>query len=504
MTLPVATSCDVDSHVSATPLTREDWLKAAAAVAAVGVAATGCPTPPAPDEGPPVALSPILRRLVNRITYGLDAHEAALANELGYEGYLEYHLDYTSIDDSDVDNRLGAFRALNYTPRQLYRQSQNNFDIVFEFMWAMFVRSLHSRRQLYERMVEFWSDHFNIFISKDNVVYVKPVDDRDVIRAHALGTFPELLLASATSPAMLIYLDNTSSSYEDPNQNYAREFLELHTLGVDNFSQEDVEEVARCFTGWTVNLDFGSADVGRFYFEPGMHDSGAKVVLGRDIPEGGGIEDGERVVAIVTSEPDIAPITARFIGRKIAVQFWGYAPPEALVEEIATAYLDSGGDIRAMIRVALKQEWLEQAPDKLKRPYHYAISALRTRPSTINDYPTFSYVLQLMGNHPFFWAPPNGYPDSAGYWGTFLLPRWSYGVWLAYPNDAATYDFTPFENAASGAEFLQAVNDYVFNGALPADERAQLESYLAEDPMSIWRRYEVLSLAFAAPTFQWY
>ncbi len=476
----------------------------------LGALLAGCPNnepgpDPIPDSGRPPALPANLRRLVARTTYGVDGDEAQRALDLGYEGYLEYQLAYEAIDDSALNAKLAPLTTLRATPKErLESISREDFSSVEEFLTATLLRGAYSKRQLYERMVEFWSDHFNIYFPSDTQLVLKPLDDLEVVRPHALGRFPDLLSQSAKSPAMLIYLDNASSRLGAPNENYARELMELHTLGVDQFTQEDVKEVARAFTGWSVNGEFNDADFGRFRFYPPLHDRGEKTILGHRLAPNGGMSDGEQVLALLSTDPDIASSTAHFIGRKLAVRFWGDSPPDALVEEIAAAYLQTNGDIKAMLRVVLREDWLMQAPPKLKRPYHYALSSLRAIPSDIRDAPLFAALLQTMEHLPFHWAPPNGYPDTAGYWGNYLMPRWTYGLWLVYQQGAIDLALAPFLSAESDAVFLDEVDARLFHYGQPEGHRAALADYLAGAPDNFFRRLEALSMALSSADFQWH
>ena len=490
---------------------------AALGAAAIAAATAGCPapgtggTPPLLGFGddypdvPPPALPENLRRLVQRITYGLNAREAELALDLGYDAYLEYHLDYKNIDDGFLNGRLANFHTLNDTPaeRGLAASFQNRLPEL-EFFLATYLRAAYSRRQLFERMVEFWSDHFNIFYQGEYQLILKPIDDREVIRPHALGNFHDLLSASMHSPAMLLYLDNARSIAEAPNENYARELLELHTRGVDTFTQQDVQEVARALTGWTIEVRQENPNFGRFRFAPEIHDNGAKTILGHNIPAGGGESDGERLIELLSTDPATAPVTANFLARKIAVQFWGYDPPQQLVTEIANAYLSSGGEITAMIRAALAENWLMQAPQKLKRPIHFVVSALRARPSNIINPDTMNYILMGMGQIPFHWAPPNGFPDDLEYWGGYIMPRWTFGVQMLYLEEHAPIDFTPLLESESDEAFIDSVDAHYFNHNMPASHRTELDKLLAVYPNNMYRRMEALSLAAASADFQWY
>ena len=230
-----------------------------AAQAALGMSAIAQPGTgwrPASGGG---ADGPNLQLLVNRMTWGFTQEEMSLATQMGFSQYIEYHLAHTAIPDKLVNKYLGStggeiqgqelFDTLWMTPYQLGQQT-SPANVMNTLIRAMIVRAVFSKRQLYERMVEFWSDHFNIHIGQDELIQrIKTADDRDVIRANALGTFPALLRASAKSPTMLAYLDNNLNTRFGGNENYPRELLELHTMGVDGgYTQTDVQRVAKCLT----------------------------------------------------------------------------------------------------------------------------------------------------------------------------------------------------------------------------------------------------------------
>ncbi len=281
---------------------------------------------------------------------------------------------------------------------------------------AKLVRAVDSRRQLQEVLVDFWSNHFNIDVKKGPDRVLKVVDDRDVIRPHIWGSFRDLLEASAKSPAMLFYLDNASNTVAHTvtpmeqmiaerihdrmtengngaiappipqvgekkggiNENYAREIMELHTLGVDGgYTQQDVQEVARCFTGWSIDRQ-----TGEFAFHPKQHDNGAKVVLGHQIPAGGGMQDGEMVLDILCSNP----ATAHHIALEMCERFVSDAPPAALVDRIAGVFTQSGGNLRQVTEAILTSpEFLSPANynNKIKSPLEFAVSAVRASGSSI-------------------------------------------------------------------------------------------------------------------------
>jgi len=277
---------------------------------------------------------------------------------------------------------------------------------------AKLVRAIDSQRQLQEVLADFWNNHFNIDVKKKTCRVTKITDDRDAIRAHLWGKFRDLLEASAKSPAMLFYLDNATntagpsvSSPAQPsppmmaqattppkikakkqggiNENYAREIMELHTLGVDGgYTQQDVQEVARCFTGWGVDRQ-----TGEFAFHAALHDNGAKIVLGHKIPAGGGMQDGETVLDILCA----SPACAHHISLELCQRFVADDPPATLVDRIAAVFTRTSGDLRQVTEAILTSpEFLAPASygNKIKSPFEFTVSAVRaTRSSIIAQQP---------------------------------------------------------------------------------------------------------------------
>ena len=227
---------------------------------------------------------------LSRATYGLWPGDLDYLKKLGRDKWLNEQLNYSKIDDRACDLRARRFETLWLDPGTCFEYKKP--VLRDELVRHMLLRAVYSKRQLYEVMVGFWSDHLNIDVGKGDAIYAKATDDRTVVRAHAFGRFQDLIAASAKSAAMLIYLDgkeNRSAAHPTanniPNENYARELLELHTMGVDGgYTQGDVYEVARCLTGWRIHTPWQR---GKVYFEPSEHDDGAKLVLGKTIAVGG-------------------------------------------------------------------------------------------------------------------------------------------------------------------------------------------------------------------------
>lgn len=439
-------------------------------------------------------------KLVNRLTYGLNSYEADLARKLAYSGYLEYHLNFESIDDSGMNAILAAYPSIFADPYTIV----NNYSAtaVNDLMDATILRSIFSKRQLFEKMVEFWTDHFNIDIGKVDLHKVR--DDRDVIRQYAMATFPQLLSASAHSPAMLIYLDNNASTAANPNQNYARELLELHTLGVDGgYTQQDVIETARCFSGWTYYNTSTQTNYGTYFFNPARHDNGAKTVLGVNIPAGGGQQDGETVLNILSNHPS----TAAFISKKMTKWLLRYDPPQSLLDKVTFAYTSTGGDIRSMMRAILNYRDVDIAPLKFKRPYHLMCSVLRAYNATITSPVSLRNTqLALLGQRPFTWGPPDGYPDTIEYWSGLLLPRWNFAFsLLAGSISGCTVDTNALLAGAVTAQNVAAkINQLTYAGYMPLAELNDLINYMLPNNPSTTKIKDSFGLACAAPTFQWY
>jgi uncharacterized protein (DUF1800 family) len=307
--------------------------------------------------------------------------------------------------------------------------------LVRDLQEGKILRAIYSSRQLEEVLTDFWYNHFNVYLDKGADRYLVTAYERDVIRPHVLGKFRDLLEATAKSPAMLFYLDNWRSAANNSprgglNENYGRELMELHTLGVDGgYTQKDVTEVARCFTGWTIRQpQLG----GEFTFNKRMHDAGEKVVLGVRIPAGGGIEDGEKVLDILARHPS----TAHFISKKLAQRFVADNPPESLVNRMARTFLKTDGDLRAVMKTMLdsKEFWSQGAyGNKMKSPLELVASAVRAVNGDVDfAFPLANQVAQL-GEPLYRKVEPTGYSNSSREWlnTAGLLARMNFAVQLS-------------------------------------------------------------------------
>ncbi len=442
--------------------------------------------------------------LLRRATMGPTVDDYAHIDNIGYEAWLDEQLDYTRLDNSALeDSLLENLPTLAMTAAQLHDEFEDNpFIPIFELWVATLFRALYSPRQLFERMSVFWADHFSIDIFGDYMEFLKPVDERTVGRANALGNFPSMLSASAHSPAMLIYLTNDTNEKNHPNENYARELMELHTMGADNgYTETDVKEVARCFTGWTWTAPYrgsGDGELGTFRFSKRDHDKGKKKVLGKTIPAGGGIDDGERVIDILANRRE----TADFIATKMLRWLHGYEPSKKLVRKVSKAYQRTDGDIRTMVRTALRAKQMQSATPKLKRPFHLVVSSLRALGGNVEAPNRILGHLSAAGHLPFTWTPPNGYPDTSQWWSSLLISRWDYAASLA---DDETVAFDPAIDDPSGStgKIVNRLDTLLLNGQMSADTRAALNKFLGQRK-SRTRVREAIGLVVSAPEFQEY
>ena len=421
------------------------------------------------------------------------------------------------------------------------------------------LRAVYSERQLQEAMVDFWQNHFNVFSGKAAVRWYIPSYERDVLRKNALGNFRDLVVGTAQHPAMLFFLDNFESVAPNAqaagaggrlqrqlengklnprarermkqrqgltdaeldqrvkqmqtagqrqrerglNENYARELMELHTLGVDGgYTQKDIVEVARAFTGWTIADPRGyrraaaasiegtedrrmarlqrvagvpdDIESGEFYFNERWHDRNAKTVLGQKVDEGG-VKDGMKVIDILVKHPS----TAKFIARKLAVKFVSDSPTEGLVKRVAEAFTRSGGDIKTTLRTLFSDKEFfapENYRAKVKTPFELAISSIRALGADTNGGPAMLAMLNKLGEVPYGYQAPTGYPDTAEDWVNTgaLLERLNFAIAVASNRIPGTrVDLKNF-TSKDKSKILDAAILHILDGDVSAATRATL------------------------------
>jgi uncharacterized protein (DUF1800 family) len=454
----------------------------------------GCSASTGGAAGPPAAAAPSgavapaprvsgdrqIIHVLSRLTYGPRPGDVEHVRAIGVAAWIDRQLRPQTIDDSATERTLAELttlrmpisEALREFPRpdpklraqiasgemsrqemlERYPLEKRPARIAVELQAAKVVRAVTSERQLEEVMVDFWFNHFNVFAGKGDVRWYVAAYEREAIRPYAMGRFPDLVRATAHHPAMLFYLDNWLSARANfivpagpnrgrkagLNENYARELMELHTLGVDGgYTQRDVTEVARAFTGWTI--DRPQTD-GHFIFRPVMHDTGEKIVLGQRIPAGGGRDDGERVIEILTRHP----ATARFIATKLVRRFVSDTPPPGLVARVAGTYASTGGEIPAMLRTIFESPEFSSEDAyraKIKKPFEFVASAVRALGGSTDAQGGMALARASAEiGEPLYQAqPPTGYADRGEVWvnAGALLARMNFALGLAsgrYPH----------------------------------------------------------------------
>ncbi len=476
-------------------ITRRDFLKLSGTLAASSLLAacsneqtpTATQSPVEPQipqviTPPPEVVNlsvPLAVAVLNRMGFGPRPGDVDAFNALGstdeerLRAYVEQQLNPDSIDDSEFETRYNAasFETLHKTHEQLYADhiANNPYDSnddaywqwyskpAYELVDATFLRAVYSRKQLAEVLADFWHNHFNVFFWQDDGVPLLVSYNRDVLRAHMLGNFRQMLEAVAQHPSMLYYLNQNNSSDAGPNENYARELFELHTLGAENYLgvrdpntvekdanglavgyvDNDVYEAARCLTGWRVDDDLGDWEdgiekTGNFIYYKPWHDRFNKLVLGRYIPaDQEDLKDGRDVLDLLASHPG----TARHIALKLARRLISDSPSEAVVQSAADTFLankDAPDQLKRVVEtILLSADFSLTFGAKIKRPLEAAISTLRVLNTDFTKVPGgVPWMLSMMGQPLFERHPPDGYPDVKEVWANSmsLLYRWNFAV----------------------------------------------------------------------------
>lgn len=500
--------------------------------------------------------------LLERATWGVRRDELAEVLRMGSDAWLERQLHPERIDDASMTARLARFPAASASPSELMRRyprgqaarrdsmarpavgdrtamrrdsmarpardtsamrrrqaAMGPQRILADLAGARLQRAVYTERQLEDVMADFWFNHFNVFFGKGADRYLVGDYERAAVRPHVFGRFRDLLGATAAHPAMLVYLDNARSTVADSatalmtgrrprgiNENYARELLELHTLGVNGgYTQRDVGEVARAFTGWTVaNAGYGARrqrGEPRFVFRRALHDAGSKTVLGRPLPAGRGIEDGTEVLDLLARHP----ATARHIARKLAGRFVADDPPQRLVDELASVFTRTNGDLREVTRALFRSpEFARTRGTKTRTPFEFVAGTLRATEAEVRPSRELLQTLRQLGQLPYAATPPTGYIHDSAEWtsGGAMLARMNFALALSRGevqgvriDPARLLPTAPSDPAAELARVL-----------LPARETGTLVRAVAEDaarlPDQQARTARALALILGSPAFQ--
>ncbi|WP_291162839.1 DUF1800 domain-containing protein [Gemmatimonas sp. UBA7669] len=446
-----------------------------------------------------------VQHVLNRLAFGPRPGDSEAVRRMGVDAWIAQQLQPERLDDAAATAFASRYTTLTKSADQLFAESppggqlqaqlarkgasataadsqrvrqaaQLGRQYVGELTSHRVARAVLTERQLEEVMVDFWLNHFSVFVGKDRTRYFLNDYEREAIRPHALGSFRALLGAVAKSPAMLYYLDNWQSVADSGrpvlqpvpprlaqrraqavrraaqqrgandeqmqrvaqlqqrrrglNENYARELMELHTLGVDGgYTQQDVIEVARALTGWTLER---GAQGGGFVFRPQVHDAGAKTILGQRFPAGRGVEEGEAVLDLLARHPK----TAEYIATKLARRLVSDTPPPALVQRAAATFTRSNGDIREVVRtIVTSPEFFSTAAyrAKVKSPFEVVVSTLRAMHGTPTPAPVLAQLVARLGQPIYGHQAPNGWPETGDAWMNTgaILNRINFGLAVA-------------------------------------------------------------------------
>jgi uncharacterized protein (DUF1800 family) len=396
------------------------------------------PAPPAP--APPMALSAEVA--VDKLTFGPRPGLVDQVRAMGVAAWVDQQLSPSSLPDAE--SRLSGYVSLHNTNKQnfdLCNTDGGSDRIMAELDMATILRAVYSERQLYEVMCDFWSNHFNTWRGQTWMSFLKNRDHRDVVRAHALGKFSDMLIASAHSPAMLDYLDNLPNDASSPggvNQNYARELLELHTLGIIDgqhvYTEDDVQNLALLMSGWSIQWSAGPNQYS-FQFHPWAHTRSPVSLLGGTFtrpgrPNGQGYQDGVDFLGVLARHPS----TARYICWKLVRRFVSDVPPMGLVDSAAAVFLANDTAIAPTLRhIIASPEFAASGRMKVRRPFEHLVACLRALNATVPNRAegraaqALRWALGTMGQPLFERETPDGYPDLESHWvsSAGLIERWS-------------------------------------------------------------------------------
>jgi len=548
---------------------------------AAGAAVTSAVTRPAQaQETPPTTYTPAMRSpyrameaalatapeavdpfviAMNRMGYGHRSGDWTHFQELGsnaaerFAGYVEQQLYPANIDDSDCDAILAAqnFQTLNKSRQNLWLQHQRAEGLewwerilpITETQIATYIRAIYSKRQLQEVLVDFWHNHFNVYGWDTPSASTWVAYDRDVIRANTFGNFRKMLGAVSQSIPMLYFLDNISNTAGGPNENYARETFELHTMGSENYMgvikaigpngeylhpapplpdgvasqyiDEDVYNATLIFTGWRLDND-----TGLFRFDDAEHHKYSVNVLGKVVQSGLGLASGDALLDMLAFHPG----TARHIARKLCRRLISDNPPETVVQAAADVFYaqrNASDQIRRTVRtILMSPEFRSAWGEKIKRPFEFIVSAMRATSAGFAWSDSLDWRIDGLGQPLFGWRPPDGYPDHKEAWSSTMpmLQRWRFINWIidSWKNNADALRVNIVGQTPADQKTPTALVDYwsrrILARNLPPEERAPIIAFMAgpRNPDAEMPAEEIaervrfmVALILMSPSFQW-
>lgn len=438
------------------------------------------------------------KKLLRRATFGARPSDLAEIEALGYNGYLEKQLNFEAIDDSASDAEVSsACPLMGQSAAQLNAINNPRWLPLTQFTEAMILRCANSKRQLYYRMAEFWLDHF--YVTVPAIKESTFMDyGRNLVMSDSLSSFRTLLRKSANHGAMMVYLDNEHSSGNMLNVNYARELLELHTVGVEGgYTEADIYEVARIMTGWSVykDADFGpQKEV--FRFQPGWKVPGSRTVMGRTFTESGKAQ-GDALLDWLAAHP----ATIRYITDKLCEYFLGHNVTPQILQAVGNVW-GAEGDIKAVMRIILSEQNIARSRPIYKRPFYLMVGAYRQTETRLTNAGFFIGYLKTLGQDYSQHIQPDGFPNGFSNWAGAIVMRFhvlarasaGHGGWgiddfraeyQALPDDAARMSF---------------INEKFFLGELPVSDQIWIRRYMKRGV----RARETLTIALSSPSYQWH
>lgn len=435
-------------------------------------------------------------KLLRRINYGPTPADLAEIKSIGYSAYLEKQLNPDAIDDSVCEAKVLDFAPTINLPYAQLKQEQFDWEVRQDWNDAVIIRSIYSKQQLKQRIAEFWNDH--LYVDRWKVNGYLMHDYCRKIHSLSLTTFKELLVASANHAAMMLYLDNRANTASRINVNYARELLELHTVGVNGgYTEADIYQMADIFTGWGILNDNGVIQ-DEFAFHPEWNTPGTFTVMGRTFNQSGKAK-GDAVLDWLSNHPK----TIAFVGNKMARFFLGRDASPALMSRISNAW-GSSGNIKAVLREILAVGEISTSVPKFKRPNHLIYSSVRQLGSNlISIWGLWNEHFIPMNMEPHLWNQPDGYPDRVDFWAGGMVRRIRFvqevnSHWGLLP----LLDVTAMRSMDDAAKVTE-INARMFLGELPVSDQVWIRRYLKGKSGDVSIR-AAFAIAMAGPSYQWY
>lgn len=469
------------------------------------------PTPPIPSgnsavpgqDSPQGSLIPLL---LARATFGYTPDEADRVRDLGHDAWLAEQLQPDLIDDSALDAQLEQWPWLAMDTR--YIVENPDLDPILmrsQFKGIRLLRAVSSKRQVLERTADYWSDHFSVYIGALTRIW----DDTRCWRPNVFGKFSDLLVAVTRSASMVFYLDNHTNTAGTANQNLAREILELHTLGANGpYTETDVRELARALTGWTFQYDYSSPEFGGYWFDESMHDDGPKEILGLSFPAGGGDED----VLVVLRHLARMPETIDYVVRRMARWYHGDTLPEAAIEAAKERWRDTDGDLREILRTLLSEDSIGQVADlgrrKFRRPLEWLTAVYRGSAAELPEVTQAHQMAQRLGQAPYEWYSPDGYPDDRASWVGLVEPRWAAASTIfrtpTVDDSSAIRSLREVVGSSPRGSWAALLNAHWTGGLLRAADVREIQNYINALPTAASLETvlaDACELAITCPSF---